>query len=198
MLKLKITGLDSIKTDLTEQETIINGAVNRAIIDMNTNYLPNLLSTHIREDVYLKYKPHSNAKEKGNVYERRMYNGGLIDLAHNIKPLENKNAIGFEYTPNGNHPMLERNMTLNGDDLINRIQFKDKHKGFGGRYQWVGADGLRQKLIPKRPFWNNFVREFEAEGLQRFKLAIYKANPTERITMIITPEDSLKSSKNKL
>lgn len=198
MLVIKITGLDSLKTDLKEEEIELNAALKRAVIDLNTNYLPKTLNKHIRDDVYMRYTPHSNAKEKGNVYQRRMYNGGLIDLAHNLKPLQNKNAIGFEYTPNGNHPMLNRNMTLNGDDLINRIQYKNKHKGFGGRYQWVGADGLRQEIIPKRPFWNNFVSEVEVDGMKKLKTALNNANPNEHITMIVTSKDRINLDKNKL
>lgn len=108
-----------------------------------------LLQKHIQRDVYDKWNP--------TEYQRRGFDGGIIDFEHNgsIKPSESSIsgnqidvAMKLRYKPDGVQEQWE--VPANGDELIGRIES-------GTGYEWKKHPG-------PRPFWTNFTNELIEGG----------------------------------
>ena len=161
MFNFKIEGIESIKEDLDNFNKQVNEGITYGLRSLSSELTP-CLQRHIQKDVYDAYKPEDYERRHDNPsYGMSLYDKDNMGLKLTAKGIE------FTYTPNGkNSHYPDSPYYSNGDAIIDVIQ--SDHN-----YLWRKEGNIGVK----RPFWNNFVEEVEAQGDKWFVQGFNKYNP---------------------
>ena len=152
--KVTVKEVEPIENDLNKVNAEIEKRIPHALGIVASEMLDDL-ELHLKDDWYSMYHPH--------VYERRTDNpelGTSIMDESNVHMSVVGKKMEFTYSPTGQHanPYWSQR---SGDTLIEFIQNGLWFKGS------VSNDDV--KIVPPRPFWNNFVREqFDYKIMQNF------------------------------
>lgn len=152
-LDINICGEGTLANDLTTfLKNVFSPAVAKALDDVGAD-MQSALAQHIETDVYHAYSP--------SMYERRGSGGGLLSQAREAKIYNQGNGIAIEFKPDGSHPTVSGWSKVHADELIGRIE---KHSP---EYNWLP----KNRSIPDRPFWQNFVSEMVDDGTVEYYFA---------------------------
>ncbi|MBR5285697.1 MAG: hypothetical protein IKU30_02255 [Clostridia bacterium] len=149
-IDVSLSGLKSIQNDFRAEKQKIDDYIPFALNYMSNEMLVSLYD-HIQSDWYEEYFP--------NNYDRRTDAGDPDALGgENSTDIQiNGKSMVFTYSPKSNQ-WVPPDTDVSGDHLINIIQ--------------TGLGGFWNSKVPKRPFWNNFVREQEQELIEEFITAM--------------------------
>lgn len=153
-LKIKITGLEEIEKDFDENAREIETKIPYALGYTASEMLDDL-ERHLQHDWREMYSP--------RFYERRTDDPSLgtsiMDESNTHISVSGK-KMEFIYNPTGEHSNPQWNQR-SGDSLIEFIQ--------NGMWDKGGVTREDIKIVPPRPFWNNFVEEqFNYKIIQNF------------------------------
>lgn len=138
---VKMTQVGSVETELKAECGEIGKKIPFALQEVGERMRGSLME-HIARDWYQQWKP--------SKYERRTDNpqyGTPIGDPLNMDLYISQNTLVFDYQPSRQHALYSP-LSRSSDDLIQSIQ-----------------DGTVAKNAPRRPFWDNFVREQENETI---------------------------------
>ena len=145
-----ISGLDSIQKELKNEKRKADYRMPRVLEGIGSE-MKLKLGEHIRDDWYDAYAPLH--------YKRRTDAGNpeALGAESSFGIAVDGKSLTFDYKPISNQ-WVPPDIDVSGDHLINIIQ-----TGLGGK--WNG-------VVPKRPYWNNFVREQEGILADEFISAV--------------------------
>jgi len=163
MPEININGSGTLAQDLAAFKIELTKRSAAAMDEVGAD-MQSALAKHIETDVYAAYSP--------KLYERRGMDGGLVAQAMTAKIYNHGAGVSIEYKPDGMHPKVPGWNKVHGDDLIGRIE---KHSP---EYNWLP----KNKTIPNRPFWQNFVSEMVDDGTAEYYYAAAMRRQGEDVT----------------
>lgn len=141
-MRVEITAnIKGLSEDLKNEKAALDKKINYALLQVGVEMQTDLQNI-LQSDWYDRYKPVT--------YQRRTDNPSLgtpLGSDNNFEKYVVRQSLEFTFEPTGTHanPLwTERS----GDSLIAWIQRE---------HNYVDEDGEVVRMIPSRPFWNNFL-----------------------------------------
>lgn len=140
--------------NLKDLELYLKNVVNDVLSDEVAEMVKDKQQDHIMDDVYLQYNIVDGQRKEPYVYDRRYYEGGLVDRDNIVAKVEDGTLTVTNITKGQDGV----------DNLAGLIEYGDNSAY--GQYDWkYNRDNTQDQYLSPRPFIENTRREIAEKKL---------------------------------